>query len=102
MIRESSAKGMVMGTESRMVMGWTKLSNWAARIMYMKIRENPKAMAKAELDSFWVLARPLAMRLYCGPALSSENAFWKVCWAMLVGMPARLATREILRWRANR
>src|SRR6266850_6430126 len=70
--------------------------------MYMKISEKPNAMRKAELDSFWVLARPLAMREYWGPVLSSSKVFMKVCWAMLVGMPARLATREILRWRAKR
>src|SRR6266550_9451723 len=102
MIKESRAKGMVMGTARRIVMGWTKLSNWAARIMYMKIREKPKAMRKAALDSFWVLARPLAMREYWGPVFRSAKVFMKVCWAMLVGMPARLATREILRWRAKR
>src|SRR5436190_9180717 len=101
-IRERRAKGMVTGTERRMAMGWTKLSNWAARIMYMKMREKPKAMRKAALDSFWVLARPLAMREYWGPVLRSLKVLEKVSWAMLVGMPARLATREILRWRAKR
>src|SRR3954464_7760726 len=90
-ISERRATGMVTGTESRMAMGWTKLSNWAARIMYMKISEKPKAMAKAALDSFWVLARPLAMREYCGPVLRSAKFLAKVSWATLVGMPARLA-----------
>src|SRR5213076_412844 len=93
---------MVMGTARRMVMGWTKLSNCAARIMYMKISEKLKAMRKAALDSFCVLARPLAMREYSGPACSSAKGFMKVCWAIWVVMPARLATREILRWRAKR
>src|SRR5258708_13231589 len=95
-------EGRVVGVVRGMVMGWTKLSNCAARIMYMKIREKPKAMRKAALDSFWVLARPLAMREYWGPALRSAKVFMNVCWAMLVGMPARLATREILRWRGER
>src|SRR5262245_15797690 len=99
-ISESRAKGMVIGTASRMVIGWTKLSNWAARIMYMKISEKAKASTKAALDSFWVLTRELGIRAYCGGALRSAKVCMKVCWATLVGMPARLATMEILRCRA--
>ena len=40
---ESSAKGMESGSESRMVNGWTRLSNCAARMMYMSTTERRKA-----------------------------------------------------------
>ena len=39
---EKSAKGTASGSESRMVKGWTTLSNWDARIMYMKITASRK------------------------------------------------------------
>ena len=34
---DSSANGTVSGSDSRMVIGWTQLSNCAARIRYMKM-----------------------------------------------------------------
>ena len=40
---DSSAKGMQSGMESRMVKGWTRFSNWEARIMYMKTIERANA-----------------------------------------------------------
>ena len=46
---EMSANGSVSGTASRIVIGWTKLSNCAARIMYMKMNASKNAMAKFEL-----------------------------------------------------
>ena len=40
---ENKAKGTDRGSESRMVRGCTRLSNWEARIMYMKISDRMKA-----------------------------------------------------------
>ena len=40
------------------MIGWTKLSNWAARIMYMKRKLARKAMKKFWFDSPIILARP--------------------------------------------
>ena len=39
---EKSANGTESGRESRIVSGWTRLSNWVARIMYMKITASRK------------------------------------------------------------
>jgi hypothetical protein len=39
---ERRAKGTASGSDSRMVSGWTTLSNWDARIMYMKITARRK------------------------------------------------------------
>ena len=40
---ESSANGTDSGSESRMVSGWTRLSNCDARIMYMKMIDSRNA-----------------------------------------------------------
>ena len=45
--RERSANGTVSGRESRIVNGWTRFSNWAARIMYMKTIESVKAQTNS-------------------------------------------------------
>ncbi len=52
------AKGSVIGRASRMVIGWTKLSNWAARTMYMKMKLSTKAMPKLCCDSPMIFAWP--------------------------------------------
>ena len=37
---ENSANGTDSGSERRIVSGWITLSNWDARIMYMKMTES--------------------------------------------------------------
>ena len=54
-----SANGSDNGTASRIATGWTKFSNWAAKIMYMKIIARPNAMRKFCPVSWSVLARPV-------------------------------------------
>ncbi len=44
---DSSAKGTQSGRESRMVQGWTRFSNWEARIMYMKTIDRAKAQTNS-------------------------------------------------------
>ena len=41
--RQQAQRGRQSGRESRMVKGWTRFSNWEARIMYMKTIERAKA-----------------------------------------------------------
>src|SRR3954471_3089436 len=43
---DSRAKGTVIGSDSRMVIGWSQLSNCAARIRYMKTIDRAKAIRK--------------------------------------------------------
>ena len=57
-ISETRANGKVSGKASRIVIGWTKLSNWAARIMYMKRKLRRKATRKFCFDSPMTLALP--------------------------------------------
>src|SRR3990172_5885108 len=40
---DRSANGTDSGSESRIVKGWTRFSNWAARIMYMNTIDSAKA-----------------------------------------------------------
>ena len=40
--RESIANGTESGSDNRMVNGWNTLSNWDARIVYMKMTESGK------------------------------------------------------------
>ena len=57
---ESSAKGRVSGSASRMVKGCTQDSNCAARIRYMKMKAMRKATMKA-LPAFAIsFERPAA------------------------------------------
>ena len=49
-ISEISAKGSVSGSASRIVIGWTKLSNWAPRIMYMNKKLARNATRKFSFD----------------------------------------------------
>ena len=44
---DSSANGTVSGSDSRMVIGCSQLSNCAARIRYMKMIDSRNAVAKA-------------------------------------------------------
>ena len=55
----TSAKGSDKGTASKIEIGWTKFSNCAARIIYMKIMASPKAIRKFAPVSCNVLARPV-------------------------------------------
>ena len=41
-----SAKGIVSGRARRIVIGWSQLSNWAARMRYMKMNDRAKARRK--------------------------------------------------------
>ena len=45
-ISDSIPKGMVTGRAMRMAIGCIQLSNWAARIRYMKVIESVKAIRK--------------------------------------------------------
>ena len=54
----ASANGIDSGSASRIVIGWTKLSNCAARIMYMKTKLSRKASRKLVPVSPSDLARP--------------------------------------------
>ena len=98
---DSRANGIVSGRASRIVIGWIKLSNCAARIMYMKTSERTKARMKLSRVSSSVLAWPLSGSRSRG---GSSSAFRTSRTTASTASPSRdarrgCARRSTIRWR---
>jgi hypothetical protein len=60
--REKSANGMARGSESMIVNGCRKLSNCAARTMYMKMEASRNAMMRLRVVSSRIFTEPVNLK----------------------------------------